>query len=84
MVVEGLRTLRTVSETKHQHRVMSYSPSDTGLNSTSRHSLPPSGVSTHICSTPSSDVRMSVAYVHALSPVSLCPVFKSKSYLVRS
>ena len=56
-------------------------PSDTGRNSTSRHRLPPVGVSTQMCSTPSSE-RISVAYVHAFIPVSLCPVFKSKSYLI--
>ena len=56
-------------------------PSDTGRNSTSLHPLPPFGVSTQMCSTPSSE-RIFVAYVHAFIPVSLCPVFRSKSYLM--
>ena len=84
VVVEGPRRLRTVSETKYQHRAMSYSPFDTGLNSTGPHFLPPSGIPSHICSTPSSDVWKSVAYAHALSPVSLCPGFRAKSDLVYS
>ena len=43
VVVVDPRRLRAVSETKHQHsyRSMSYLPSDTGVNSTSRR-LPPS------------------------------------------
>lgn len=61
-------------------QVDTYVPSETGLNLTKRHPFPPSGVSTQICSVPSS-IRISVAYVHAFIPVSLWPVFKSKSYL---
>ena len=61
--------------------LLACSPSDTGLNSTKRHPLPCSGISIQMCSSPSSAWRTSVAYVHAFSPISLCPVFKSKSYL---
>lgn len=59
-------------------------PSETGLNSTSRQLVPLSGTSTQTFSSGESESsgRTWTAYVHALSPVSLCPVFRSKSYLV--
>ena len=59
-------------------------PSETGRNSTSRQLVPPSGAATHTMFSvgSSSFLRTSTAYVQALRPVSLCPVRKSKSYLL--
>lgn len=58
-------------------------PSDTGLSSTTLQSAPPSGACSHTTVSPSSSVLSSSAYVHARSPVWLCPVRRSKSYLCR-
>ena len=58
------------------------SPSETGRNSTTLQSLPPSGVSINTFSSPSfASTLTSTEYVHAFSPVSLFPVRRSKSYL---
>lgn len=58
------------------------SPSETGRNSTTRQSLPFSGVSINTFSNPSLESSLtSTEYVHAVSPVSLFPVLRSKSYL---
>lgn len=55
-------------------------PSDTGRSSTTLQFFPPSGSSTQTTSCPSSDALVSTTYVHALNPVSLFPVRRSKSY----
>lgn len=73
-------------------------PSETGRNSTMRQLFPFSGGSTYILYRESSSLtfeedteepdpvlisRTSTLYVHARRPVSLSPVFRSKSYLIR-